>query len=43
MERISKDMYYCNIAETVSQRSTCLMKHWGDKYYVPDTYTKLLT
>lgn len=29
MERISKDEYYLNIAEKVSERSTCLQKHWG--------------
>lgn len=37
MERISKDMYYCNIAEAVSQRSTCLMKHWGAVIVKDDT------
>lgn len=29
IDRIDKDCYYLNIAETVSQRSTCLTKHWG--------------
>lgn len=28
-ERISKDMYYLSIAESVSKRSTCLRKRWG--------------
>ena len=27
--RIEKDKYYLNIAEQVSERSTCLTKHWG--------------
>ena len=29
MERISKTMYYLGIAKAVSQRSSCLTKHWG--------------
>ena len=29
MERIDKINYYLNIAESVSERSTCLKKHWG--------------
>ena len=29
MERISKTMYYLGIAKAVSQRSSCLNKHWG--------------
>lgn len=29
MERINKHQYYLNIAKAVSERSTCLMKHWG--------------
>lgn len=29
MERISKDLYYLGIAKAVSQRSSCLNKHWG--------------
>lgn len=27
--RISKEMYYLGIAKAVSQRSSCLNKHWG--------------
>ena len=29
MDRISKQQYYLNIADSVSQRSTCLRKHYG--------------
>lgn len=29
MERVSKDNYYLDIAETVSERSTCLRKRYG--------------
>lgn len=29
MNRIDKINYYLNIAESVSERSTCLKKHWG--------------
>ena len=29
MTRISKDNYYLDIAQTVSERSTCLRKHYG--------------
>ncbi len=29
MERISKINYYLNIAESVCERSTCLLKKWG--------------
>jgi dCMP deaminase len=29
MERIDKENYYLDIAETVSERSTCLRKHYG--------------
>lgn len=29
MKRINKHQYYLNIAKSVSERSTCLMKHWG--------------
>ena len=29
MKRIGKEDYYLNIAKAVSQRSTCLNKHWG--------------
>ena len=29
MERISKENYYLDIAQTVSERSTCLRKHYG--------------
>lgn len=29
MKRMSKDFYYLNIAEAVSQRSTCITKHYG--------------
>ena len=29
MERVSKENYYLDIAETVSERSTCLRKHYG--------------
>lgn len=29
IDRIDKDSYYLDIAEAVSQRSTCLTKHWG--------------
>ena len=29
MERIDKHNYYLNIAESVAQRSSCIMKHWG--------------
>lgn len=29
MGRISKENYYLDIAETVSERSTCLRKHYG--------------
>lgn len=29
MERVSKINYYLDIAETVSERSTCLRKHYG--------------
>ena len=29
MSRISKDDYYINIAKAVSQRSTCLKRHYG--------------
>lgn len=29
MERIDKINYYLNISESVSERSTCLKKHWG--------------
>ena len=28
-ERVSKTNYYLDIAETVSERSTCLRKHYG--------------
>lgn len=35
--RIDKDNYYLNIAETVSQRSTCLTKHWGAIIVKDDT------
>lgn len=28
-ERVSKENYYLDIAETVSERSTCLRKHYG--------------
>ena len=27
--RVDKDIYYLDIAKAISQRSTCLMKHWG--------------
>ncbi len=29
MERIDKENYYLDIAETVSERSTCLRRHYG--------------
>lgn len=29
MERISKDLYYLNIAEEVARRSTCLRRRYG--------------
>lgn len=29
IDRIGKEEYCLNIAETVSERSTCLTKHWG--------------
>ena len=29
MERVSKHNYYLDIAQTVSERSTCLRKHYG--------------
>lgn len=29
MERVSKTNYYLDIAQTVSERSTCLRKHYG--------------
>ena len=29
MKRISKDQYYLNIAKAVSERSTCLRRHYG--------------
>ena len=29
MDRVSKHNYYLDIAETVSERSTCLRKHYG--------------
>ena len=29
MERISKAVYYLGIAKAVSERSSCLNKHWG--------------
>jgi dCMP deaminase len=29
MERVSKENYYLDIAQTVSKRSTCLRKHFG--------------
>lgn len=29
MERISKDNYYVGIARAVSERSTCLKRHYG--------------
>ena len=29
MERVSKENYYLDIAETVSERSTCLRRHFG--------------
>lgn len=37
MDRIEKDKYYLNIAETVAQRSTCLCKHWGAVIVKDDT------
>lgn len=32
MERIDKINYYLDIAEAVSERSTCLKKHWRFYY-----------
>lgn len=29
MERVSKDNYYLDIAQTVAERGTCLRKHYG--------------
>ena len=29
MDRIDKENYYLDIADTVSERSTCLRKHYG--------------
>lgn len=37
MERISKTMYYLGIAKAVSQRSSCLNKHWGAVIVKDDT------
>lgn len=37
IDRISKHKYYLNIAEVVSQRSTCLCKHWGAVIVKDDT------
>lgn len=28
-QRMNKDQYYLSIAQTISERSTCLTKHWG--------------
>lgn len=35
--RINKDFYYLNIAEQVSNRSTCLCKNWGAIIVKDDT------
>ena len=37
MSRISKAMYYLGIAKAVSERSSCLMKHWGAVIVKNDT------
>ena len=29
MERVSKENYYLNIAQTVADRGTCLRRHFG--------------
>ncbi len=29
MDRIDKNNYYLDIAETIAERSTCLRKRWG--------------
>lgn len=37
MYRIKKDEYYLDIAKAVSQRSSCLNKHWGTVIVKDDT------